>query len=261
MTRFAANLSMLWTDRPPLDRFAAAASAGFTHVEMLFPQDLPGRELEEVLAAHRLAMTLFDFNAGSWSTGERGIAADPSRVSEFRSLWNRDLDLADRLGTRTMTVLAGVRPETADSRSYDETLCANLSDLADLAAPLGITVTVEAINGHDVPGFHVRTVAHAASIVRQVGRDNVAVQFDQYHVCREAEDPLSLIAEHVDIVGHVQIADAPGRHEPGTGVAPISEFLELLDRLNYTGNVGLEYSPTRDTDDSLDWLPRHLRGA
>lgn len=257
--RYSANLSMLWADRPPLARFDAAAAAGFTHVEMLFPQTLPVAELKTTLEANGLQMALFDFSAGRWDGGERGLAALPDRVDEFRSHWETELELARQLGTGTMTVLAGIRPTGADHSAYDRVLVENLGDLGRLAAAHGITITLEAINNHDVPGYHVRTLDHAAAIAGEVGLENVRIQLDQYHVGREGDDPLLLLERHFDLVGHVQIADVPGRHEPGTGTAPIPAFLERLEALGYEGRVGLEYVPSGDTDVSLDWLPRNAR--
>jgi hydroxypyruvate isomerase len=250
---------MFWTDRPPLERFAAAAAAGFTHVEMLFPQTLPPDQLEHALEVNGLHMALFDFYAGDWDSGERGIAAIPDRVEEFRSHWDADLELAARLQTKTMTVLAGIRPADADPGEFDEALVDNLAGLGERAGGLGITLTLEPINHLDVPGFHVRTIDHAADLVQRSGRDNIAIQLDQYHVGRESEDPIALLEKHFERIRHVQIADVPGRHEPGTGTAPIRAFLERLDQLGYRGRVGLEYIPSTDTDSSLNWLAREAR--
>ena len=258
--RYSANLTMLWADRPPLERFAAAAASGFSSVEMLFPQDLPSPDLEAALEENSLSMALFDFNAGDWSAGERGIAAHPGRISEFRDRATADLELAVRLGTTTMTILAGVRPPGTRPEACDEALVGNVAYVADLAAPHGITVTLEAINNHDIPGFHVRTISQAAALIAEVSRPSAKLQLDQYHVSREGEDPVAVLERHFERVGHVQIADSPGRHEPGTGSAPVRPFLERLDQLGYRGRVGLEYIPSGDTDQSLAWLARSARG-
>jgi hydroxypyruvate isomerase len=259
--RYSANLSMLWTDRAPLDRFEAAAAAGFTHVEMLFPQALPPADLEAALAGNGLHMALFDFNAGDWGAGERGIAALPDRIDEFRSHWQAELELASRLGTTTMTVLAGIRPPGADPDEFDRVFLDNLAALAELSSPRGITLAVEAINNTDVPGFHVRTIGQAADLLDRLGVEGVRLQLDQYHVGRESEDPIAHLRDHFERIGHVQIADVPGRHEPGTGTAPIPELLERLEELGYQGRVGWEYLPSGDTDTSLRWLPREARAG
>ncbi|MEX2374908.1 MAG: TIM barrel protein [Dehalococcoidia bacterium] len=258
--RFAANLSMLWTDRAPYERFDAAAAAGFTTVEMLFPQPLETDRVINRLEALGLTMALFDLNAGDFAAGERGIAALPDRVMEFRKKAVDDLDLAYSLGVRTLTVLAGRRPESLPAEEADATLVENLTALAPQARERDITLTLEAINQHDVPGYHVRTVGHAARVLESVDHPHVRMQFDQYHVSREGQDPLCAYEQHRPIVAHVQIADAPGRHEPGTGKAPIMELLRRLDRDGYSGVVGLEYQPSDGGDDaSLEWLSREDR--
>jgi hydroxypyruvate isomerase len=255
--RFAANLSTLWTDLEPIERFVAAATAGFRSVEMLFPQDLEADDVIAVLSENALELVLFDFNAGDWSAGERGIAALPDRIEEFRTNAVRDLEHARAFGTALLAVLAGKRPESCSREEATATLIDNLRYVADLPEAAGITVTLEAINGHDVPGYHVRHVAEAANIVRAVDRPNVRLQFDQYHVCREEQDPIDEFRLVRDLVAHVQIADAPGRHEPGSGEAPITAFLEQLATDGYGGFVGLEYIPSGATVHSLGWLDEY----
>jgi hydroxypyruvate isomerase len=259
--QYSANLSMLWPDREPLDRFEAAARAGFCRVEMLFPQQIGTEAVHGKLTENDLQMSLFDFSAGDWAAGERGIAALPDRVDEFRELAVRDLAAAAAFGTRTMTVLAGIRPESVSTDEADAVLLSNLRAIAGAAAAQDVMVTVEAINNLDIPGFHVRTVEHAARVVGRVGLPNVRVQFDQYHVCREGQDPIAVLEEFFDVIAHIQIADAPGRHEPGTGTAPVHAFLERVQQLGYPGVVGLEYVPAGDTDAGLAWLPIGRRGA
>lgn len=257
--RYAANLSMLWTDRETYARFDAAVEAGFGLVEMLFPQALDVSEVERLLAEHGLRLALFDLHAGDWNAGERGIAALPDRVDEWRDHVADDLQLAARLGTPTLAVLAGIVPDGLPGDVADQTLINNLAAMAGPSAELGITLTLEPINHTDVPGYHVRSAAHAARIVAAVDHPNVGIQFDQYHVSMEHEDPVAQLEQHIGRIGHVQIADAPGRHEPGTGAAPIAAFLGRLEALDYDGVVGLEYRPSRDTDASLAWLARTLR--
>lgn len=252
---------MLWADRPPIERFSAAAAAGFDTVEMLFPNTLDRADLQNALSENQLEMALFDVHAGNWESGDRGVAAFPDRVEECRELWRGDLDLASELGTSNLTVLAGIRPPDQSAGAFDEVLVDNLIFLSDLATGSEVFLTVEAINNQDVPGFHIRTIEHAVTIVDAVGRQNVAVQFDQYHVSREHQDPVGLIEQYFDKVRHVQIADSPGRHEPGTGDARVGQFLHRLEELGYQGRVGLEYSPSGDTDASLHWLPRSARSG
>jgi hydroxypyruvate isomerase len=259
--RYAANLSMLWPDRDPYDRFAAAAAAGFTRVEMLFPPQLDVDRIAALLTENGLELALFDLTAGIWADGERGLAALPDRVAEFRAHAVRDIATAAALGTGVLTVLAGRPAPGTDPAACDRTLVDNLRYLAGAAADHGAVLALEALNSVDVPGYHVVSVDHAAALVAEVDHPAVRVQFDQYHVVMMGGDPLALLDAHLARVGHVQIADAPGRHEPGTGGAPVRAFLDHLDALDYDGNVGLEYLPLGDTDDGLAWLPRPLRGA
>lgn len=252
---------MLWADRPPIERFPAAAAAGFDTVEMLFPNALDRGDLEKALTENQLRMALFDLHAGDWESGDRGVAAFPDRIEESRERWRLDVDLAFELGTTVLTVLAGIRPRDQAADAFDEALVDNLIFLSDLIAGSDVTLAVEAINNQDVPGFHIRTIEHAAAIVDAVGRGNVGVQFDQYHVSMEHQDPIGLVEQFFDKVRHVQIADSPGRHEPGTGAAPVGRFLRRLDELGYRGRIGLEYSPSGATDVSLHWLPRSDRSG
>jgi hydroxypyruvate isomerase len=259
--RYSANLSLLWPDRDPYDRFAAAAAAGFARVEMHFPQRLDVDRIAGLLMASGLELALFDLTAGAWDEGERGLAALPDRVAEFRAHAVRDIATAAALGTGVLTVLAGRPAPGTDPAACDRTLVGNLRFLAGAAAEHGAVLALEALNTVDVPGYHVVSVDHAAALVAEVDHPAVRVQFDQYHVVMMGGDPLALLDAHLSRIGHVQIADAPGRHEPGTGTAPVRAFLDHLDRLSYDGNVGLEYLPLGDTDNGLGWLPRPLRGG
>jgi hydroxypyruvate isomerase len=258
--RYSANLSMLWPDRDPYDRFAAAAAAGFSRVEMHFPQQLDVDRVASLLTANGLEMALFDLTAGAWADGERGLAALPDRVAEFRAHAVRDIATAARWGTRVLTVLAGRPAPGADPAAGDRTLVDNLRFLAGVVSDHGAVLALEALNGVDVPGYHVGSVDHAAALVAEVGHPAVRLQFDQYHVVMTGGDPIALLDAHLARVAHVQIADAPGRHEPGTGAAPVRAFLDHLDVVAYAGSVGLEYEPLGDTDEGLAWLPRPLRG-
>lgn len=256
MPRFAANLTMLWPELEPLERFGAAARAGFAHVEMLFPQRLEADRLERMCREHELRMVLFDPLAGDWDAGERGLLCLPGRERELVDTVRDALALAKRLGTRRLNVLAGIAPDGAPPAALRETAVANLRAAAPLCAAEGVTLLVEAINHVDMPGYFLGTVDEAAALVREVGRPNVRLQLDQYHVAMSGGDALAAFVRHREIVAHVQIADAPGRHQPGTGAQPIAAFLEALDRLGYGGCVGLEYRPLGTTEDSLAWLDR-----
>jgi hydroxypyruvate isomerase len=251
--RFAANLTMLWTELAPYDRFRAAAAAGFRDVEMLFPHELDPVRLERLLSQLGLQMVLFDPAAGDWPAGERGLMCLPGREVEFLLSVRSALDLARRLGTRTINILAGVPQPSTPADVTMRTLTENLRRAADLAHECGVEVLLENINTTDVPGYPVSTLDRAAEITSDVGAANLRLQLDQYHATMEGADAVEVLRRHFSQVGHVQVADVPGRHQPGTGRAPIAQLLAELDRARYTGFVGLEYRPLGSTDESLAW--------
>lgn len=248
---------MLWPELDPLDRFRAAADAGFCDVEMLFPHELDVHQLERLLSQLQLQMVIFDPAAGDWKNGERGLMCLPGREEEFESTVRAAVELARRLGTRNLNILAGVPDASSPAGMVDGTISLNLARAADLCAEAGITVLVENINRVDIPGYRIGTVAEAAAIVEAANHPNVRLQLDQYHASMANEDPVVAFRTHLAHVRHVQIADAPGRHEPGTGTAPIPEFLAELDGAGYLGYVGLEYRPLGSTAASLGWMARY----
>lgn len=259
MPKFCANLSMFWPEiADPYERFRAAARAGFARVERITIHDLDVERVRELLADLRLELVIFDPDPGNWEAGDRGKLAVPGREAELRETVLEALETAGLLGNRLLNVLAGITD--APWEAARDTAIANLTELAPAAQKAGVTLLVEALNQQDVPGFAVPTVAHSAEIVRAVDHEAVRMQFDAFHVARVGGDMLTLFREHQGITRHVQIADVPGRHQPGTGTLPIPAFLDGLDRLGYAGAVGLEYVPLGSTDAALEWLPRDQRG-
>jgi hydroxypyruvate isomerase len=254
MPRFAANLTMLWQDLDPFQRFDAAAAVGFTSVEMLFPHELDADRLALTLENLGLDMVVFDPAAGNWAAGERGLLALPGREEEFVDTVRAAIGLATRLGTSKLNTLVGVPPPGVGSDLARETAIANLNRVAPLARDAEITLLVEAINNVDMPGYWAGTVAAAAGLVQSVNHPNVRLQLDQYHAAMAGEDAVECLRTYFPLVAHVQIADVPGRHEPGTGSQPIAKFLRELDHLGYDGFVGLEYRPLVDTASSLAWI-------
>jgi hydroxypyruvate isomerase len=252
--RFAANLTMLWQELDPYDRFEAAAEAGFTHVEMLFPHELNADRLAVTLNRFGLEMVVFDPAAGDWAAGERGLLALPGREDEFLVTVHEAIDLATRIGTSRLNALVGIPPPGVGSDQAIATAIANLTRVAPLVRDAGITLLIEAINNVDMPGYWASTVGRAAHLVEVANHPSVRLQLDQYHAAMAGEDAIACLREHFPLVAHVQIADVPGRHEPGTGSQPIGAFLDELDRLGYEGFVGLEYRPLVDTATSLEWL-------
>jgi hydroxypyruvate isomerase len=254
MPRFAANLSMLWQELEPFERFDAAAEAGFTNVEMLFPHELDADRVDATLNRLGLDMVIFDPAAGDWASGERGLLAVPGREHEFIDTVRNAIVLATRLGTPKLNALVGVVPEGVSHEQARATAVANLNYVAPLAGDAGITLLVEAINNVDIPGYWASTVARAVSLVETVNHSSVRLQLDQYHAAMAGEDAIACLRKYFPLVAHIQIADVPGRHEPGTGSQPIGAFLDEVDRLGYKGFVGLEYRPLVDTATSLEWM-------
>jgi hydroxypyruvate isomerase len=252
--RFAANLSMLWQELGPYERFAAASAAGFRQVEMLFPHELDADRLEGTLDRFDLEMVDFDPAPGNWAAGERGLLTLPGREMEFLHGVREAIRLAGQIGTTRLNTLVGVPPAGVSDDQARATAIANLTMAAPLAKDAGITLLVEAINNVDTPGYWAGTVGAAVALVEAVHHPNVRLQLDQYHSAMAGEDPLECLHAHLPLIAHVQIADVPGRHEPGTGSQPIEAFLDDLDRVGYEGFVGLEYRPLADTRSSLRWL-------
>lgn len=254
MPRFAANLSLLFTEVPLLDRFAAARAAGFAAVEMQFPY----AETKEVLAARRagagLPLVLHNLPPGDWAAGERGIAIFPERIAEFREGVARAIDYAGALECRQINCLAGLAPPDAERTRLRATLVENLTYAADALGRAGIRLLMEPINDRDMPGFFLNRLADAAAVLEAVGSENLFIQADLYHMARMGEDLVDSLTAHRARIAHVQIADAPGRHEPGTGGIDFATAFATLDRLDYDGFIGCEYLPAADTEAGLGWL-------
>jgi hydroxypyruvate isomerase len=260
MPRFAANLTMLWPELPVLQRFRAAAEAGFRRVEILFVHDLDLAAVETTLRELRLDLLLFDPRPGDWSMGERGLLSVPGREQEFLETVREAIVNAQRLGTRRLNALAGIPPKDATRDEARRVAIGNLRAAAPLVERAGLELLVEAINNTDMPGYFAATADIAADLVSEARSSSVRLQLDQYHVGMAGEDARAALRRHRELVAHVQIADVPGRHQPGTGKQPIAEFLVDLDESGYAGSVGLEYRPQGTTEESLRWLARDRRG-
>lgn len=254
MPRFAANLTMLFTEKPFPERFAAAARAGFRHVEYLFPYACPAGELRALLDENGLTQVLFNLPCGDWAAGDRGIAADPGRVSEFRDGLGLAVSYARALGVRRLNCLAGKLPAGVAAADAWTTLVENVAHAADALAGEGLSLVVEAINHFDIPGFVLTRTDRVMALLDAVARPNVAMQYDVYHAQREEGELAATLAANLPRIGHIQIADNPGRHQPGTGEIRFPFLFAELDRLGYNGFVGLEYVPAPDTPASLAWI-------
>ncbi|HEY1940716.1 MAG TPA: 2-oxo-tetronate isomerase [Roseiarcus sp.] len=261
MPKFSANLTMLFTERPFLDRFEAAARAGFRAVEYVGPYDFPAGEIAARLEANGLTQALFNLPAGDWAKGERGLACLPDRVAEFRAGVDTAIEYADVLGCRMVNCLAGVpTPGTAPSEAR-RTLIDNFRYAARRLENAGVLMVVEPINPFDMPGFFLNDSASALEAIDEAGEANIKLQYDVYHMQR-MEGELALTIERLLArIGHVQIAGNPGRHEPDIGEINYPFLLERLDALGYDGWVGAEYRPSGRTEDGLDWLRPYLSHA
>jgi len=254
--RFAANVSMLFTDAPFLARLGRAARAGFRAVECQFPYDVAAQVLKQELDTRGLALVLHNLPPGNWDAGERGIACHPDRRDEFRAGVQRAIDYATTLGCPRVNCLAGLAPTGASLAHARDTLVENLSYAAAQAGAAGIQLLLEPINTGDMPGYLVSTAAEARRVMRDVGSDHLRLQFDCYHAQVMDGDAVGTLAANIDVVGHIQVADAPGRHEPGSGTIDFPALFALLARANYSGWVGCEYWPVGRTEDGLPWM-RH----
>jgi hydroxypyruvate isomerase len=256
MPKFAANLSMLFTEVPFLDRFEAAAEAGFEGVEYLFPYEFEVDALASRLRRFGLTQVLHNLPAGDWAKGERGIACLPGREEEFRDGVEQAIRYASALGCRQVNCLAGIAPKGTDRRLLHSTLVENLRFAAVRLSEAGIRLLIEPINTIDIPGFFLRTTRQARTIITEGDIDNLQIQYDVYHMQIMEGDLARTIKANLDLIGHVQIADNPGRNEPGTGEINYAYLFDHLDRIGYGGWVGCEYKPRSATADGLAWLPK-----
>lgn len=256
MPKFAANLSFLFADAPFPARFARAAAAGFRGVEYLFPYAWPAGDVAGWLAEHGLEQVLFNLPPGDWAAGERGLACLPGRRGEFAESVELALDYAVQLDCRRLHCMAGLRPAGHAEAELEATYVANLRHAADRLATIGATVTIEPINSRiDMPGYWLDGIAQGFRLLRAIDRPNVKLQYDIYHAQIIAGDLARTLEAHLADIGHIQIADNPGRHEPGSGEINYPFLFDLLDRLGYAGWIGCEYQPRTTTEAGLGWRP------
>jgi hydroxypyruvate isomerase len=252
--KFAANLTMLFTELDFLDRFDAAASAGFKAVEFLFPYSYGADEISDRLARHGLALALHNLPAGNWAAGDRGIACLPDRVDEYRSGVAQAIEYAKALGCSQLNCLAGVGPDNADPKVLYKTFAENLRFTARLLEQSGIGLLIEPINTRDISRFFLNGTRQAVEIIRDVGSSNLKIQYDIYHMQIMEGDLAPTIERNLDLIGHIQVAENPGRHEPGTGEINFDFLFGFLDSIGYKGWIGCEYKPKTCTVESLKWF-------
>ena len=254
MPRFAANLTMLFTEVPFLERFALAKIGGFKAVEFLFPYAFEVQDIQTALDRNALKLVLHNLPAGDWDAGERGIACLPERVAEFRSGVAQAIDYASALGVPQLNCLAGKAPAGADPKSLHDTFVNNLQYAASELKKAGLKLLIEPINTFDVPGFYLSKTEQGIAILDAVAADNAFLQYDIYHAQRMEGELGNTIQKYLSRIGHIQLADNPGRNEPGTGEIHYAYLFDLIDRLGYSGYIGCEYKPLKTTEAGLGWM-------
>lgn len=261
MTRIAANLSMLFTDAPFLDRFDRAAAAGFEAVEFLFPYEHPIETVKDRLDRNGLRLTLINAPAGDWAGGERGFAARPAKRDQFRASVEQAIAYANGLGCPRIHVMSGITSDEPDRAACEAVWIDNLREAADMAGAAGLDISIEPLNSRDVPGYFLAHQDPTLALIERLGRRNVLLQFDVYHTQIMDGDIIRRIERLRGAYGHVQIAGVPDRHEPDCGELAYSEIFAAFDRAGFEGYLGCEYNPRGRTEDGLGWAAPFLRAG
>lgn len=259
MPKLAANLTMLYNEIDFLDRFAAAAKSGFEGVEYLFPYDFDAADLAERLQQHGLTQVLHNLPAGDWASGERGIACLPGRKGEYQDGVGRAIDYAQALDCKQLNCLVGIQPESENTDVVYASVVENLRFAATALKDAGIRLLSEPVNTRDIPGFFLNNTQQALSLFDDVGSDNLYLQYDIYHMQIMEGDLASTIAANLARIAHMQLADNPGRHEPGSGEINYPFLFDFVDTLGYDGWIGCEYVPASTTDAGLGWARTLLK--
>jgi hydroxypyruvate isomerase len=254
MPQFAANLTMLFNEVPFLERFEKANKAGFKAVEFLFPYPFAATEIKQKLDQYQLKLVLHNLPAGDWDAGERGIACLPDRQAEFREGVSKAIAYAKALGVDQVNCLAGKAPAGADLKILHSTFVENLRYATQELKKANIRLLIEPINTFDIPGFFLNTTKQATNILEEVASDNLFVQYDIYHAQRMEGELANTIEKNLAKIGHIQLADNPGRNEPGTGEINYAYLFKFLDRIGYQGWIGCEYKPSTTTEAGLGWI-------
>ncbi|MEJ2039063.1 MAG: TIM barrel protein [Desulfosarcinaceae bacterium] len=254
--KFSINTGMLFTERPFLDRFEACRSAGFEYLEFPFPYAFDPRVLNDSIQKSGLELILFDLPIDDWDSGGRGCATDPQAVEAFRDGLEKAVRYASILQPKFLTCIVGKKIKGLSYGQQKAVLIDNLRHACGLLAPMGIDLLVEVFNDYDHPDFFLTSVDAAAALVAEVDRPNLKIQFDTYHVQLMEGDLSRSIKRHINAIGHIQIGDVPGRHQPGTGDINFPGLFKDLEGLAYSGYIGLEYIPLGETGDSLGWMKK-----
>lgn len=254
MPKFAANLTMLFNELPFMERFEKAAKSGFQAVEFLFPYPFAAEEIKQKLDQNKLQLVLHNLPAGDWDAGERGIACLPDRIAEFQAGVAKAIEYAKVLGVKELNCLAGKMPANIDAELVRQTFVANLRYAASELKKANIKLLIEPINTFDIPGFYLSKTQQALDILNDVGSDNLYVQYDIYHAQRMEGELAKTLEANLGKIAHIQLADNPGRNEPGTGEINYAYLFKLIDRIGYQGWIGCEYKPASSTEAGLGWI-------
>jgi hydroxypyruvate isomerase len=258
MPKLCANLSLLYTELDFMDRFPAAAKSGFKGVEYLFPYAYPKEQLVEALARNKLVQVLHNMPAGDWAKGDRGMACQPGREGEFQDGVGKAIEYASALGCKQLNCLAGLAPQGVAPDKVRATFVANLRFAAERTKAAGIRLVTEPVNNRDVPGFYLNRSQQALEIMDEVGSDNLWLQYDIYHMQIMEGNLARTIETNLARINHMQLADNPGRHEPGTGEINYPFLFDWIDRIGYPGWIGCEYNPQAGTVPGLAWAKPYL---
>ena len=254
MPQFAANLTMLFNESPFMERFEKAAQSGFKAVEFLFPYAFSAQEIKQKLENNNLKLVLHNLPAGDWDAGERGIACLPDRVTEFEAGVTKAIEYAKELGVSQLNCLAGKIPADADLALIRKTFVSNLRYASAELKKANIKLLIEPINTFDIPGFYLSKTLQAVEILNEVGSDNLFIQYDIYHAQRMEGELCKTLETNLSKIAHIQLADNPGRNEPGTGEINYVNLFQFIDRIGYTGWIGCEYKPASNTEAGLTWI-------
>ncbi|PLS16169.1 hydroxypyruvate isomerase [Bacillus sp. M6-12] len=254
MNQYSVNLSTIFTEVPFLERFKKAKEAGFLFAECQFPYTFSMEDIQQKLEDNQVALALINLPPGNWEQGERGLAVLPDKIQEFKDSVEEGIRYATALKVPNIHCMAGILSEEADKKEAREIYLENLTYAASLMAKQNLSLLIEPINSFDMPGYFLSDIEEANSILSEVNMPNVKLQFDFYHIERIHGNLLANFKRYKDVIGHVQIADSPGRHQPGTGSIDYQRVFEFLKEVEYKGLIGLEYTPKGNSENSFEWL-------
>ena len=259
--KFSTNLSMLFTEIPFLERFERAAAAGFSAVEFLFPYDAGVQAVKEKLLQHKLNVALFNLHAGDAEQREWGTLSNPERRDYFKWSFTTAFEAAQELGCVLLNMMFGQKVEGLELAAQIDCACENLSWAASQSDGSRVELLLEPLNEFDFPNYALVRTAIALEVIKRVNHPRVRLQYDLYHAQLTEGNLTNTLERDMEVIGHIQIADVPGRHQPGTGEINFPNVFQALERFGYQGFIGLEYKPAGGSEESLGWLPRTLRAA